>query len=127
MISNDMVASAGEATDKELPISKERSLTMELYCGIDLHSRNGVYFVTNEQNKTIYKNRLSNRLSEVLRTLEPLRDDLKVVAVESTYNWYWLVDGLIENGYPVSLVNPSAVKQYTGLKEANDWTDAALK
>jgi len=97
---------------------------VELYCGIDLHSRNGVYFVTNEQNKTICKRRLPNRLPEVLKTLEPFRDDLKVVAVESTYNWYWLVDGLIENGYPVSLVNPSAVKQYTGLKEANDWTDA---
>jgi len=99
---------------------------MELYCGIDLHSRNGVYFVTSEQNKTICKRRLPNRLPEVLKTLEPFRNDLKVVAVESTYNWYWLVDGLVENGYPVSLVNPSAVKQYSGLKEANDWTDAGF-
>jgi transposase len=44
--------------------------------------------------------------------------------VESTYNWYWLVDGLIDAGYKVHLANPSAIKQYEGLKHSDDITDA---
>jgi transposase len=44
--------------------------------------------------------------------------------VESTYNWYWLVDGLREVGYRVHLANPVKVKKYEGLKHQNDWTDA---
>jgi hypothetical protein len=31
--------------------------------------------------------------------LEPFRERLQAVAVESTFNWYWLVDGLMEAGY----------------------------
>jgi transposase len=44
--------------------------------------------------------------------------------VESTYNWYWLVDGLMEAGYKVHLANPSAIQQYSGLKHADDKQDA---
>ena len=44
--------------------------------------------------------------------------------VESTYNWYWLVDGLIENDYTVHLANTLAIKQYNGIKHTNDETDA---
>jgi transposase len=31
--------------------------------------------------------------------------------VESTFNWYWLVDGLMEAGYAARLVNTAAVRQ----------------
>jgi transposase len=44
--------------------------------------------------------------------------------VESTYNWYWLVDGLMEVGYTVKLVNTAAVKIYEGLKYTGDEHDA---
>jgi transposase len=45
--------------------------------------------------------------------------------VESTYNWYWLVDGLMDAGYSsVHLANPSAIKQYEGLKHIDDKHDA---
>jgi len=39
-------------------------------------------------------------------------------------NWYWLVDGLMEHGYPMRLVHTSAVPQYDGIKHGNDHTDA---
>ncbi|HEY0376721.1 MAG TPA: hypothetical protein VGC87_07170, partial [Pyrinomonadaceae bacterium] len=42
----------------------------------------------------------------------------------STFNWYWLVDGLLEAGYRVQLVNTSAVRQYEGLKYVDDRHDA---
>jgi transposase len=46
--------------------------------------------------------------------------------VESTYNWYWLVDGLQEKKYPVVLAHPSEMEQYDGIKAADDLTDAAF-
>jgi hypothetical protein len=46
------------------------------------------------------------------------------VVVESTYNWYWLVDGLMEEEYRVHLANTSAIQQYSGLKYSDDGTDA---
>jgi transposase len=56
--------------------------------------------------------------------LEPLREQIQGIAVESTFNWYWLVDGLMEAGYGVQLVNTSAVHQYEGLKYVDDSHDA---
>jgi transposase len=44
--------------------------------------------------------------------------------VESTYNWYWLVDGLMDAGYRLHLANPAAIQQYSGLKYTNDQSDA---
>jgi hypothetical protein len=46
------------------------------------------------------------------------------VVVESTYNWYWLADGLIETGYPLHLANTLAIQQYNGIEYINDQTDA---
>ena len=60
----------------------------------------------------------------ILKRLEPLRDDLAGVVVESTFNWYWLVDGLMEASYAVKLANPAAIKNYAGLKYSGDETDA---
>jgi transposase len=97
-----------------------------LYCGVDLHSSNAVYFISDEQGKGLFKKRLPNKLPVVLDALEPFRQRLKLVAVESTYNWYWLVDGLMDHDYPVRLVHPTAVEQYNGIKLANDFTDAAF-
>jgi len=73
---------------------------------------------------SILKKRLPNDLAVTLKTLEPYRTELVGVAVESTFNWYWLVDGLVEAGYSVKLVNTSKVRQYEGLKYADDRHDA---
>ncbi len=97
-----------------------------LYCGIDLHSNNAMYVITDEKDKQLLHKRLPNELPTVLKTLAPYRLRLKVVAVESTYNWYWLVDGLQEKHYPVVLAHPSEMDQYEGIKEADDLTDAAF-
>ena len=97
---------------------------MPLYAAIDLHSNNGVLSVIDDEERVRYEKRLPNDLAQVLRALEPFRGELAGVAVESTYNWYWLVDGLIEHDHPVRLVNTSAVPQYAGLKFGNDHSDA---
>jgi transposase len=97
-----------------------------LYCGVDLHSNNAMYVITDEKGKQLFRKRLPNELAVVLESLAPFRPRLKVVAVESTYNWYWLVDGLQDKKYPVVLAHPSEMDQYSGIKEADDLTDAAF-
>jgi transposase len=97
-----------------------------LFCGVDLHSNNAMYVITDSRDKQLFKRRLPNQLPIILESLEPFRQRLKVVAVESTYNWYWLVDGLRDREYPVVLANPSEMDQYHGIKEADDLTDAAF-
>jgi transposase len=97
---------------------------MRVYAGIDLHSSNNFVGVINEKDKILYGKRHANRLEDVLRALDPFKASLKGVVVESTFNWYWLVDGLQENGYQVHLANTSAIKQYEGLKHTDDQWDS---
>jgi transposase len=94
------------------------------YAGIDLHSSNNYIGVIDEKDKRLYKKRLPNRLDDILTALSPFKKTLEGVVVESTYNWYWVVDGLMENGYKVHLANPAAMKQYEGLKHTDDQSDA---
>jgi len=95
------------------------------FCGIDLHSNNSVVVVTDETDKVLLSRRCPNDLSTILTLLAPHRDELTGVVVESTYNWYWLVDGLMAEGYAVKLANTVAMKRYDGLKHSDDETDAA--
>jgi len=97
---------------------------MSLYCGIDLHSNNHVVVVIDEEDRRIVEKRLPNEFTSTLKLLEPYREQLAGVVVESTFNWYWLVDGLMEAGFVVRLANTAAIKQYEGLKHTEDHYDA---
>jgi transposase len=97
---------------------------MSLYGGIDLHANNSVIVLLNEQDEVIYRKRLPNALSTVLEQLAPYHTEMKGLVVESTYNWYWLVDGLMDADYRVHLANPAAIQQYSGLKYSDDHSDA---
>ena len=97
---------------------------MEAYAGIDLHSSNNYIGVIDGQDRRLYRKRLPNDLDTILSALAPFRKDLVGIVVESTFNWYWLVDGLQEDGYKVHLANPAAIKQYEGLKHTDDDWDS---
>lgn len=97
---------------------------MTLYCAIDLHSDNNMVVVIDDADHILFRKRLANDVDTVVRHLAPFREELHAVAVESTFNWYWLVDGLAEAGFRMQLVNPCAVQQYRGLKQTNDASDA---
>jgi len=97
---------------------------MDHFVGIDLHSNNSYIAVIDTDNNRIFKKKARNNLSVILKVLTPFEKQIKGIVVESTYNWYWLVDGLIDNGYKLHLANPSAIKQYEGLKHSDDITDA---
>src|SRR4029450_1926764 len=97
---------------------------MSLYGGIDLHANNSVIVLINEQDEVIYQKRLPNDLPTMLGQLAPYHTEMKGLVVESTYNWYWLVEGLMEADYRVHLANPAAIQQYKGLKYTDDHSDA---
>jgi len=97
---------------------------MGWYSGIDLHSNNCFVVVIDESDRVMYRRRLPNELGKVLEALELYRSELAGVALESTYNWYWLVDGLQAAGYKVHLAHPAGVKRYDGLKHSGDESDA---
>jgi len=97
---------------------------MRLYAGIDLHSNNNFIGIIDEQDQRLFQKRLPNQIETVLQNLEPFKESLESIVIESTYNWYWIVDGLEKKGYKVSLANPSAIKQYEGLKHTDDKWDS---
>src|SRR5229473_2355265 len=95
------------------------------FSGIDLHSNNSVVVVSDEEDRIVYQKRLPNNLEQIRAALAPYREELAGVVVESTYNWYFLVDGLMDAGYRVHLANTTAIKKYEGLKHSGDFADAA--
>jgi transposase len=95
-----------------------------MYCGIDLHARNNYHALLNQERKLITQGRYDNDLGVVIAALEPYREEIDGIAVESTCNWYWLVDGLMDHGYELHLANTNEAQQYNGLKYADDRHDA---
>lgn len=97
---------------------------MKVYVGIDLHSNNCYVVVISETERVLCEKKLRNDLSSILSELEPYRKRTAGVVVESTFNWYWLVDGLMGAGYRVHLANTAKMEQYNGLKHSDDRSDA---
>lgn len=97
---------------------------MKLYGAFDLHSNNNYLGIIDSNDKRVYKKKLPNDPQTILAVLEPYKENLTGIVVESTFNWYWLVDLLMDHDYLVHLANPSAVKKYEGLKYSDDNHDA---
>ncbi|MGB8476796.1 MAG: IS110 family transposase [Candidatus Acidiferrum sp.] len=94
------------------------------YVAIDLHSNNLLAAIVDAQGRRLKQARLFCELHEVEKFLQPYRAKIAAIALESTFNWYWLADGLQDLGYHVVLANPAALVQYDGLKHADDKSDA---
>lgn len=103
--------------------SKEET-EIKLYGAIDLHSNNNVTVLIDEQDQVVYEKRLPNDLTVIAQQLSAYQDFLQGIVVESTYNWYWLVDGLTDQGHTLHLANTAAIQQYQGLKYTDDKSDA---
>ena len=97
---------------------------MKLYTGFDLHSTNNYLAIIDAKGKKVYKKKLRNDPDCILTALRPYKNDVTGITIESTYNWYWLVDLLMEEGYKVHLANPAGIQQYKGMKYRDDKDDA---
>jgi len=97
---------------------------MKLYAAFDLHATNSFLGIIEEHGTRVFKKKVYNDRELVLDILRPRKEDIVGIVVESTYNWYWMVDALMEEGYRVHLANPSEIQKYEGLKHADDEHDA---
>jgi len=96
----------------------------KVVAGMDLHGNNVVIGVMDMDGERVAHRKVPCELKEVVKFLAPYKKRLEQVAVESTYNWYWLVDGLRGLKYSVVLANPAGMQQYSGIKHADDTNDA---
>ena len=97
---------------------------MQLYAACDLHANNNLLGIIDGVGRRVFKKRLHNERELILEVLGPHKEHIVGIASESTYNWYWMVDSLMEEGYRVHLANPSEIPKYEGLKYADDNHDA---
>jgi transposase len=114
-------------------LSDDRSTTKEgiamdeamaLHGGFDLHGDNVFCTLMNKRREVVFERRFANNMDEISHALEPFRKRIVDLAVESTYNWYWLVDGLQKLKYMVRLANPAKMQENIGLKYADDKSDS---
>ncbi len=75
----------------------------KLYSGIDLHSNNSHVGILDQNDTRIYHKRLPNQPDVILSELEPYKENLMAIVVESTFNWYWLVGKRLSNHTCVSI------------------------
>jgi len=97
---------------------------MKIMAGIDLHSNNALCGLMDEAGRRLGHKKLPCDLELILRFLKPHKKRIATIALESTFNWYWLVDGLQDQGYHVVLANPAAMQPYSGMKHTDDVSDA---
>ena len=96
---------------------------MKFYCGIDLSARDCHLCVIDEQLNVVLQQKLRNDLRMLVKLLEPYQANLRIV-VESTFNWYWLIDGLQAAGFEVVLAHTLGLYLITGAKVKTDRRDA---
>jgi transposase len=97
---------------------------MKLYAGIALHANNNVVVVIDEGARLLYQKRLPKELGDLRQAIAPYQDTRQGSAVDSTYNWYGLVDGLMAAGYRAHVANTTAIEQDKGLKYTEDESEA---
>jgi transposase len=97
---------------------------MKLYSAFDLHSNNSYLAIIDENGKRVFHRKVKNDPQLVMQILNPFKKDIEGIVVESTFNWYWMVDILSDEGYEMHLANPTKIQQYSGLKHSDDKDDA---
>ena len=93
------------------------------YCGIDLSARDSHLCVVDESLSIHLQQKAPNQLPPISNLLQPFKPHLQIV-VESTFNWYWLVDGLQGLGFDVSLAHTLGLAMITRAKVKTDRRDA---
>ncbi|HET9530546.1 MAG TPA: IS110 family transposase [Blastocatellia bacterium] len=93
------------------------------YCGIDLSARDSHLCVLDESLSIHLQQKVCNQLDLISSLLLAFKPDLKIV-VESTFNWYWLVDGLFSLGFDVCLAHTLGLSMITKAKVKTDRRDA---
>jgi transposase len=93
------------------------------FCGIDLHSTSMTICIMNIEGKILLRKKIPNNFTTFLRLIEPYRSSV-AVALESTFNWYWLVDLCRQHAIDVHLGHAFYMKAIHADKKKNDNLDS---
>ncbi len=61
---------------------------IKLCSGFDLHANNTYIGIEDEKGKRLMTRKIDNDPDQILQLLNPYREDISAVVVESMYNWY---------------------------------------
>jgi transposase len=92
-------------------------------CGIDLHAQTMAICIMDKNGKILVKKSIKCEIRLLLEILKPYLRSI-TVGVESTYNWYWILDGLKRYKVPCHLGHALYIKYRCGNKHKNDPVDA---
>jgi transposase len=93
------------------------------YWGIVLSATSSHLCVVDENLSIQLQQKTANELPRIVALLDTFKSNLQVV-LESTFNWYWLVDGLLHLGFDVCLAHPLGLSMITAAKVKTDRRDA---
>jgi len=115
----------GIVQDPSTLAEERRHTVMKYYCGIDLHTTNCVICVIDNQEEIHFRGKVPNCIFEITDKLNGFSPKPGVV-VEATLNWYWLIDGLQDEGFNVKLAHTYGLHMITGAKVKTDKRDAFI-
>ena len=92
-------------------------------CGIDLHAYTMSVCIMDKNGKVLVKKSIKCEIDLLMNILKPYRKSI-TVGVESTFNWYWLLDGLKQHKVSCHLGHALYIKRMSGNKHKNDSVDA---
>jgi transposase len=92
--------------------------------GIDLGAKYSQICIIDEENSILINISVPSSLEAILAIMKKYDALPAPVAVEATFSWYWLVDGLQDHGCDVHLVHASGFSSITKAKVKTDKRDA---
>jgi len=99
------------------------TVTTKYVCGIDLHARKMSICIMDKQGKVVLSKTIDCEFLLLRDLMTPYIKSI-TVGVESTYNWYWLIDKLKESGVNCALGHALYIKRMKSGKHKNDPIDA---
>lgn len=96
---------------------------MNYFTGCDAHKKYSVFTSIDERCKVHFTQRVEHEKAEFRKFLHSLPVDTPV-AVESTGNWYWIIDEIERAGLIPQLVHPARAKVMMGQINKTDKLDA---
>lgn len=100
-----------------------RTIDATYYGGVDMPAKTSYFYILNRVGDIEFKRNLENNFKIVKEFLQPFLPDL-AAGCESTYNYYWLLDGCREAGIRFYLGHALYMKAISGNKKKNDPLDA---
>ncbi len=96
-----------------------------LYVGLDFHKYFSFVTVMDGQGEIVKRAKVQNRPDTLLAFFGQLEDEV-TVAVEATWNWYWLQELFEDHHIPMKLVHPQRAKAIASARIKTDKIDSEI-